>query len=300
MPHETFDALFAEAPAAQKEALQRFWLEHSRQERVIANARWSYLRVGQGRRTVILLPHALAPADFWFHLAGALAPHYNCLIPDGYALQRVYDADLICEALVHILEAEGGFSATVIAHGAGGSIGQFLLQRYPHRVQHLVLSHSVALDHQAPMPLRAWRPLLGWAPWALLQPRLASALAPDMPAGMRWSAFARAYLRWITQDLDRETVQRFLQAEETMRQRFALRPAVESGWPGRVLAIASTDDPLSHYSLAPLRERYPRCRAVAWNAGGHWAPLLFPQHLADQVRRFMADGPSLAQRDLSA
>jgi pimeloyl-ACP methyl ester carboxylesterase len=295
MPQPTFDALFAQAPAAQKEALQRFWRGHAPQECVIGNARWRYLCVGQGRRTVLLLPHALAPADIWFHLAGALAPHYRCLIPDGYALQGVYDADLICEALVHIIEAGGAFSAAVIAHGAGGSVAQFLLQRYPHRVQHLVLCHSVALDSQAPMPLRTWRPLLGWAPWALLRPRLFAALAPNLPEGLRWSAFARAYLQWMTQDLDQGKVQRFVQAEGDMRQRFELRPAVEPGWPGRVLAIASTDDPLSYDSLAFLRERYPRCQAVAWNAGGHWAPLLFPEHLAEQVRRFLT-GEALQTR----
>ncbi len=288
MPQLTFDALFAQVPAAQKAALQRFWLDHPSRELVVGNTRWRYLRVGQGRRTVLLLPHALAAADFWFYLAQALAPLYVCLIPDGYARQGVYDADRICEALVRILEAEGGFSATVIAHSTGGSVAQFLLQRYPHRVQHLVLSHSVALDRQAPLPLPGWRALLGRAPWALLRPRLASALAPDIPQGLRWSAFAEAYLQLLVQDLSREAIQHFVEAERALRLRFDTRPAVEPGWPGRVLTIASTDDPPSYDSLARLRERYPRCQAVAWNAGGHWAPLLFPEHMAEHVQCFLA------------
>lgn len=294
MPQPTFDALFAHVPEAQKVALQRFWHEYPSQELVIGNVRWRYRLVGQGRRTLLLLPHALAPSDFWFLLAQRLAPHYRCLIPDGYALQHVYDAELLCEALVRLLEQVGGLAATVIAHSAGGSVAQFLLQRYPHRVQHLVLSHAIALEPRAPLPLLGRGALVRWAPWGLLRPRLAASLAAGVPDGLRWSAFTRAYLQLISQDLTRETVRRFMEAEKAMRLRFARRPPVDVGWPGRVLLIASTDDPLSYGSLPLLRERYPRCRAIAWNAGGHWAPLVFPEHLADQVRTFLAANPSLA------
>lgn len=292
MPRPSFDALFAETPPSQARALQRFWLDHSHQERVIGNVRWRYLRVGQGRRVIVLLPHALAPADQWFHLAGELAHYYRCLIPDGYALQRVFDVTQICETLVRMVEVEGAFSVAVIAHGSGGSVAQFLLQRYPHRVQHLVLSNSVALERSAPMPLSRWRWLLDWAPWGWLQPRLSNALDPEMTTGGRWSAFARAYLQLITQGLSRDTVQQFMRAEQMMRLQFEGRPTLEAGWPGRMMAVASSDDPLSYDSLELFRARYPRCEIAAWDSGGHLAPLQYPEHLAEQVLRFLAGDAS--------
>jgi pimeloyl-ACP methyl ester carboxylesterase len=289
MPQESFDALFSQVPVAQTRALQRFWHDYSYEERVIGKARWRYLRVGRSRRTVLLLPHPLAPADMWFHLAASLAPHFRCLIPDGYALQQAYDADFICEALVRIIEAEGAYSVAVVAHSGGGSVAQFLLQRYPHRVQHLVLCHSVALDRWAPMPLRAWRWALGWAPWKLLQQRLPTALDPGVSADGRWSAFTRAYVGLITQDLARETVQGFWSAEQMMRLRFENRTPIDVGWPGRVLALASADDPLSADSLDLFDERYPRCQTVSWGNGGHWGPLQYPEHLAQEIVGFLTD-----------
>ena len=108
-----------------------------------------------------------------------------------------------------------------------------------------------------------------------------------MTAEGRWSAFVRAYVGLITQDLAQETVQGYLDAERAMRLRFENRPAIEIGWPGRVLALASADDPLSADSLDLFGERYPRCERVSWGDGGHWGPLQYPEHLAEQIVGFL-------------
>ncbi len=109
----TFDQRFAGVPAAQRERLERFWLDHPYTERLPDGTSWHYIAMGRGRRLLVLLPHALFPADAWFELATALEDRYRLLIPDGYALQTMFDPVRIAEALVQMIEASRSWETQV-------------------------------------------------------------------------------------------------------------------------------------------------------------------------------------------
>jgi pimeloyl-ACP methyl ester carboxylesterase len=289
MAKATFDALFAGVPRDITWSLQRFWLEHPYTERAVGGVLRRYIAMGSGRRTLLLLPHAFATADSWFLLAEALKKRYRLLVVDGYARQQAFDAERLCDGLVQLLEAEGAYSATVIAHSGGGSIAQRLLQRYPHRVQHLVLCHSIALAPGAPLPLAGG--LLHRLPWALTGERLLRAVAPDLPVEGDWAEFARAYLALVAQEVDTTTLRRTMRTERLLRTLYPATTDALLGWPGDVLAITSDDDYWSAGSLLTFRERYPRVQACSLDAGGHWAHLLYPEPVIDRIARFLGERP---------
>jgi pimeloyl-ACP methyl ester carboxylesterase len=289
MAKPTFDALFAGVPAAQKNALQRFWRDHSYTERTFGETAWRYIAMGNGRRLVVLLPHALFPADAWFMLASALQGAYRVLIPDGYAHQRMLNPVQASETLVQMIEAEGSYSSTFIAHSSGGSPAQWLLHRWPHRVQHLVLCHSPALAQDAPLPYTGSRDWLKLLPSAPLGERAIEALAPNLPLSGEWLAYTQAYVRLNLIGEDRRILDQSLGAERMMRVLFASDASVLQHWPGSLLAITARDDPFSAGSMPLYRERYPGMQATAFDAGGHWTPLLYPDLLEERVRRFLRD-----------
>jgi len=288
MAQLTFDQRFARVPAAQRERLQRFWLDHPYTEHLPDGTAWRYVTMGSGRRLLVLLPHALFPADAWFQLAMALEDKYRLLIPDGYALQKVFDPVRITEALVQMIEAEGGHSATFIVHSCGGSPAQWLLHRWPHRVQHLVLCHSPALEPDAPLPYRGSRTLLRALPALLSDQRLVDGIAPNLPQDGPWLAFSRAYLGLHASGPGRQLLNRTLGAEKMMRVLFRAGQ-LHRQWPGRLLMITAQDDPFSGGSVSLYRERYPGAQFSSFDAGGHWTPLLYPDLLAARVVRFLQE-----------
>jgi len=288
MAPKTFDERFADVPATQREALQRFWLDHPYTESLPDGTSWRYIAMGSGRRLLVLLPHALFPADAWFQLAPALAREYRLLIPDGYALQQVFRPARITEMLVQMIEAEGGHSATLIAHSCGGSPAQWLLHRWPHRVQHMVLCHSPALGPDAPLPYRGSRTLLRALPAILSEQRMVDGIAPNLPQKGPWLAFSRAYLGLHASGPGRQLLNRALDAEKLMRVLFRPSP-LQQQWPGRLLMITAQNDRFSVGSVAMYRERYPGAQFSSFDAGAHWTQLLYPDLFTARVTRFLQE-----------
>ncbi|NLT73887.1 MAG: alpha/beta hydrolase [Chloroflexi bacterium] len=289
MPRPTYDELFESVPAEQRGLLERFWLDHTYTPRTLAGTPWRYIVMGGGRRTIVLLPHALLPADSWLSLALVLEGHYRLLIPDGYALQSIYEPLRICESVIQMLEAEGAYSATVIAHSAGGSPAQLLLQRWPHRVQHLLLCHSPALAPEVPLTYAGRDRALRLFRTQPLNHHTARGLFPRLPAEGEWSAFAEAYLELCLLAVDRDQLGRTLAAEKLMRTLYRPDPGTLDSWRGSVLYVTARDDPFAGDSLSIYRERYPRLEASAFDAGGHWTHLLYPELFAGRVQRFLSE-----------
>ncbi|MGI6368665.1 MAG: alpha/beta fold hydrolase [Anaerolineae bacterium] len=287
MPPVTFDQRFAAVPAAQRDALQRFWREHPYTDHLPDGTPWRYIAMGQGRHLVLLLPHALFPADAWFQLALALEGRYRVLLLDGYAWQRVFDPLRLTELIVQTIEAEKRHSATIVAHSCGGSPAQWLLHRWPHRVQGMVLVQAPALTESSAVPYGGSRLRLNTLPWTLSPAALARALAPNLPATGEWAEFARAYIGLYSAEVEKALVPKMLGAERLMRALY--RPETQDlrSWRGRALAITAEDDPFEGDSLEIYRQRYADLEVTRFDAGGHWTPLLYPDLLAERVARFL-------------
>jgi pimeloyl-ACP methyl ester carboxylesterase len=139
-------ALYRDVPSTQRERLFTFRAAHSYQEVTVNGVAWRYIACGRGEEALLFLPGAFLEADMWFNQILAFEEDYRIIAPDAYALQGVFDMDVICDALLQSMDTERTEQATVIGISAGGGVAQMLLQRHPKRVHRVVLSHCGALE----------------------------------------------------------------------------------------------------------------------------------------------------------
>jgi pimeloyl-ACP methyl ester carboxylesterase len=285
--------LYRDVPPAQGKRLFTFRASHPYRQITVADGTWRYLACGCGDRALLLLPGAFLRADMWFNQVLALEDHYRIIAPDAYALQGLFDLDLVCDALLRSLDAEEIESATVIGISAGGGVAQALLQTHPGRVEHAVFSHCGVLDRSADRD-RQTRHLLGLVrvlPLPLIRHVLKRMTSGETPPSSRWAAFHDAYLREAIPTIERGMFAGFLRSGLEARRHFTFDPRALDAWPGRVLILSSEDDALSRPGVEALRARYPRTQVELLPQGGHHAFLFFPEVYTAALRRFLDAAP---------
>jgi 3-oxoadipate enol-lactonase len=170
----------------------------------------------------------------------------------------------------------------VIGGSFGGLLAQTLVRRAPDRVASLVLSHTGAPDGKrrgvataivAAMPQGLLR--------ALLKKRLGKTLDAADPFWRRY--FDRAIGAMTKADvLSRVRLQAEFGAQVWSANDLAR-------WPGRVLLIEGSDDPLfPSAARARLRELYPAAQVHTFTGTGHAAAVLKPDEYAAVVTTFLA------------
>ena len=291
MLEERSEQLYREIPEAQRERLRAFWWAHPYRSLTLDGIAWRYLAGGEGQRLVLLLPGGHLPAQFWFAVQDELERECRVLALDAPARCGELDARRTVAALVRLIEAQGVFGATVVAHGEAGLAAQLLLREFPHRVQALALINSPWLDARASHDVVAR--LTRWAaarlPWRWTHSTL-NRLAPrELPADSPWTAYTRALLGSPSVTALREAtlaLQRAVWATQGDAPPHAAAPA---GWRGRCLVVSASDDWRTAREAAALAASLPNARAHWFTEGGQATPLLYPEALCRELRLLLAE-----------
>jgi pimeloyl-ACP methyl ester carboxylesterase len=122
-----------------------------------------YQATGEGR-TVVLLHGFGASGSIWQPLADGLSAHARILIPDlpgcgaargAYDPARQPSLEAWADRLATTLQEAGTPTCTLVGHSMGGYISLAFAERYPERIDGLVLLHSTAMpDSEAKRTLR--------------------------------------------------------------------------------------------------------------------------------------------------
>src|SRR5690349_14573533 len=113
----SFEQIYADAPAEQRERLQQFRQNHPIQKTSVNGVEWEYLTGGEGDEVVLLLVGGLRVADAGFRAMLELERDF-CVITPTYA--RVETMAELCDGLAGILAYEGVPQAHVLAGSFGG------------------------------------------------------------------------------------------------------------------------------------------------------------------------------------
>jgi len=294
----SFDEIYENVPAEQKQLLQEFRANHPYRELDVDGTRWRYIACGQGDKALLFLPGGFLAADMYFHAVLALEKTHRIIVPDSYTLQGTFNMDDVCRAIVHILDAGGVGKATVIGLSAGGGIAQYLVHEYPERVEHLVLSHCGILerDAEAANKLKKMLTLVKILPLFITRRILMRMTAGDVPPSSTWIEFHNAYFREASSRINKTMFVRFLEGSMEVRRRFVFKPEVLESWAGETLLLASKDDQAAFASLGKLQARYPGAQTHLFEEGGHHTFMFFPEAYSAVLKEFVEKGDELAIR----
>jgi len=275
----------------QAERLFSFRRSHTYSRVRAGGSTWRYIGCGRGEPALLLLPGAFLEADMWFNQILALENDFRIITPDAYALQGVFDIEVVCRALVSSLDAEGIERATVVGVSAGGAVAQVLLQMAPERVERVVFSHCGVLrqSNEADRRTRWMLGLVNLLPLAVIRRVLKSMTSGDLPASSEWAAFHEAYMAEALSKIDKRAVVGFLRSGLAIRRRFRFDPDAIASWHGSILILSSRDDPLSRDRVEELAARYPQAWSQLLQKGGHHAFLFFPEAYTKALQRFLSE-----------
>jgi pimeloyl-ACP methyl ester carboxylesterase len=288
-----FDRIYAQVPQEQKQRFWQFRADHPYKEMDIDGPSWRYIACGKGDRTLLFLAGGFLKADMWFFPISTLEDTHRIIAPDAYALQGIFTMDRVCETICQMLDREEVEEATVIGISAGGGVAQILLQEFPERVEHAVLSHTGVVEGGADAEGRTKRilRLVRLMPLPVIRWILKRVTAGTAPTSSKWMAFHDAYMREATAQIDKAMVLRFFQSSLEARRSFAFRTGVMQSWSGQVLVLSSADDENSITSLAKHKTRYPKATTHVFEEGGHHTFMFFPEAYTRVLRMFLESAP---------
>lgn len=294
----SFDAIYKDVPAEQKQLLQDFRANHPYRELDVDGTPWRYIACGQGDKALLFLPGGFLAADMYFHAVLALKETHRIIMPDSYTLQGTFSMDDVYRAIVHILDAEGIEKATVIGLSAGGGVAQYFIQECPERVEHLVLSHCGILerDAEAANKLKKMLTLVKILPLFVTRRIVLKMTTGNVPPSSKWIEFHNAYSQEASSRINKTMFVRFLEGAMEMRRRFVFKPEVLESWAGETLILASKDDQASFASLGKLQAHYPRAQTHLFEEGGHHTFMFFPEAYAAVLKEFVERSDDLSIR----
>ena len=285
----SINEIYQDVPAEQRERFFSFRATHSYHSVGANGTTWRYIACGEGKRALLFLPGAFLKADMWFNQISALESDYRIIAPDAFALQGLFDLDVVCDVLAKSLDAEHIEGVTVIGISAGGGVAQALLHRHPDRVDHVVFSHCGMLEHSDTTEKKSQQVLMlvRLLPLFVIRSVLKRMTTGSMPASSQWVVFHEAYVKEAIRHVNKTVVVRFLRSSLETRRRFTYDATILDRWAGSALILSSQDDALSRQSVDRLQRRYPIAQVELLAEGGHHAFLFFPDEYTAALIRFL-------------
>ena len=280
---------YENVPQDQKEQVMEFQANHPHKVLNIDGTCWRYISCGQGNKTLLFLPEEFVTADMWFYLILALEKDYRIIAPDAFTLSGTLAMDDVCGAILRILEAEEVEKTTIIGISAGGGVAQYFIQEYPHKVEHLVLSHCGIINAEKGLRLQKLLKLIKILPFPIIRWMVMRKSSGNYHSSSDWVEFDRAYSRKLISNVQKEAFVHFLEDEMETHRSFVFKPEVLQSGPGEILILSSKDDKLSIASMEELKARYPRAKVHVFEQGGHHTFLLFPEEYSSVIRDFLKE-----------
>lgn len=259
------------------EALTQFQSRAPEQVLQAGDGDWHIRELGEGSRTIVLLPGAMGTADVFCRTALTLSDHIRCITvtPPGWA-----DVNRMADALAALLDR----LALAQAHLLGSSISGYLLQvfglRHPQRVATLFLGNT-------------------FADASLIQARLPR---PDALVRMPAEDVMREVPSHLVPEAQRHSPDPELaalmahlvgsaQSADTLKARLLMLALAESVAPldlpsEKIVLIDDASDPIvPEETRQQLRQRYANSEQHAITGGGHYPMVLQSSAYVEVLRR---------------
>jgi len=264
---KTFEEIYSDVPAEQRDALRTFRAEHPLKQVTINNTEWTYHTAGDGEATVLWLVGGLKKADAAYRSIPLLADDFSIIAPDYPAVNSMQE---ICDGLAGILQAEGVASIYVLSGSFGGMIAQEFVRQYPQYVAKLVLSTTTPPDSSQSERYQQLLTMVEAAPEDLVRQQAETQFFSIIAPPNSEAEFYRAYLHELFQQrLSKDDIASTYRAIlDFMAQEYA--PGDLADWDGQLLILDSdNDETFQEDARQRMYGLYPMAQTHTFIGAGH-------------------------------
>lgn len=265
------------------ESVRSFYETHPLKQFEGSGKPLQYISVGEGRKTVLLIPGGGQTAQSNFALIEALEQQYRVIAPTIYDVGSVSE---FCQAVDGLLDHEEVDSVNVYGLSFGGLLAQSYLWRNKERVESIILSHactpeSKRYESRVVRPLRALSVVLPFIPDGLIRSfaKLSAAKIQGVPNEnaprdpiMSESRNAEVGAYFAHEFYDKYLTKTLLRSWINIHTDFSRNEKFSSAdlkdWPGRVLILRTDNDPLMQ-DEGYFAKLYPNAEVHTFNGTGH-------------------------------
>lgn len=244
--------------------------------------KWNYLLTGQGDTTLVFL-HGMGGAyDIWWQQIDTLQSNYQII---SITMPKVHTLEGATEGVLAILNENNINKVTVIGTSMGGYITQYFLQKYPEKLNAVVLGNTFPPNHIYQERNGALRRKVPFIPaWMVMSAFRKNVSQVVVPASEN-SQLVEAYLHEQYSGL--MTKGQFIGRMDVVLDYY--EPELEAAHRAiPKLIIESDNDPLILPELQKsLKELYPEAQVYTFSGKGHFPYLNDPQQYTEVLRAFL-------------
>ncbi|TVR20307.1 MAG: alpha/beta hydrolase [Anaerolineaceae bacterium] len=282
----SFEEIYADVPAEQREALRQFRADHPERTLDHDGTTWRYVVSGDDAAPpLLLLVGGLREADAAHANIAALSDTFRVITPSYPALGTM---NALADGLSAILTHEGAVPAQVLAGSFGGMLAQIFIRRHPALVAKVVLSTTAVFDaasvERYRQALAMVEPLPDDEVAAMAKQMMFATMQPPPDK----HAFYRAYLDELySYRVDKAGIVSLYRALLD----FADHGAMAERWAGDVLILESDDDATFDESIrARVRGLYPGASHYTFHGAGHSPATTQRELYFNVVKNFLTGG----------
>jgi pimeloyl-ACP methyl ester carboxylesterase len=237
------------------ERFSKFRSEHPSKRISVDGAAWEYLSCGIGTEVLLTLPGGLRVAEAAFSLIQMFEDTFRLIVPTYPPLGTM---DEIVDGVAAILNKEQVLEAFVLGQSYGGTVAQVLIQRYPSRVNKVVMS--------------------------IFRRLISSVVTVQESERVFWEAYLKELFR---RRLTKADILSHFQTSRDAQSKYAYAKGEKSSWSGDVLVIWGESDHLrTERGRRGMLEIFPQAQIHVIAGGGHTVGMSKPEKYAAAVKEF--------------
>lgn len=278
-------SFYRDVPDEQQKLFPDFHKNHPYSTILFQSKELKYLSSGEGKKTLVFLHGALVRPDMWFYPIIKLEEKFRIIAP--LFPPQMMGVQEAADFVRSILEKENISKAVLIGYSYGGGVAQYFAEKYPEKVETLVLSHTGLLRKEDGKQklARAYK-ILRITPFFLLKLLFKKRIAyyPDST----WNEFHQAYFKEIFSKLGKSLLLEHL--ADSIKTTEGLPENIEHKrkWQGKTIIFATKDDKDAFKYLDSLKELYKNSDDYVFDeAGGHHMIFLFPEKYTQILSQYL-------------
>ena len=269
----------------QQERLHTFRTSHPREQIILSGTTWSYILVGQGTETILILPGGERIGDVAFPFVEKFEQEYRCLYPSYPPYSTIGE---LVDGLAALLARLSIHKVILFAASFGGDVGQCFVRKYPERVSKLILLNTGVPDEGLGKATRRSKPLVMLLPMAIVRFLVQKLLMKALSVRSEERLFWQSTLHELVNQLTREDMVSSFDETIDYRLNYHFSPADLTSWMGKILILQSDDDPATKPAMRQaLCNLYPQAKVHTFQQAGHTPFLSQPEEFYPLVRAFL-------------